>query len=106
MPTSKLLIAGAVAALLHMGAAVAQDPPPEQGGPPTQPTHPATQGEKQGATFESLDKDGDGRISKVEAEADSKVSQQFSMYDKNANGYIEKDEVMSSSNSPPTTPKE
>ena len=134
MTASRLLIAGSVAALLNIGVAVAQSPqpeqggqptqpthpampqpqdpsaqqtpPPEQGGQPTQPTHPATQGEKQGASFESLDKDSDGRISKTEAEADAKVSQQFAMYDKNGNGYIEKDEVNSSNNAPPATPKE
>jgi len=133
MTASRFLIAGSVAALLHIGVAVAQSPQPEQGGQPTQPTHPAmpqdqnpspqtpppeqsgqpsepthpaTQGEKQGATFESLDTDSDGRISKTEAEADSKVSQQFAMYDKNGNGYIEKNEVTSPETSPPATPKE
>jgi hypothetical protein len=106
MTVSRLLTAGAVAALLHIGLAAAQSPQPEQGGQPTHPTHPATEGSQQGASFESLDKDGDGRISKTEAQADMKVSRQFSMHDKNNNGYIEKDEVMSSTNSPPETPKE
>ena len=106
MTRSRLLTAGAVAALLHIGIAAAQSPQPEQGAKPTHPTHPATEGKQQGASFDALDKDGDGRISKVEAQADMKVSQQFSMYDKNGNGFIEKDEVMSSTNSPPETPKE
>ena len=96
MTASRLLITGAAAALLQIGLAAAQSP--------THPTHPAD-GEKQGPTFESLDKDGDGRISKTEADADSKVSAQFSRYDKNGNGFIEKDEVMSS-DSPPEAPKE
>jgi Ca2+-binding EF-hand superfamily protein len=81
-------------------------PASEQGGQPSQPTHPAMQAEQKGATFESLDKDSDGRISKAEAESDAKVSQQFTRYDKNGNGFIEKDEVTSSNNSPPETPKE
>ena len=121
MTASRFLIAGSVAALLHIGVAVAQTPTPAPTTPPTHPampgeqqptpspstppTHPAVEGRDQGATFETLDKDGDGRISKTEAQADMKVSQQFSRYDKNGNGFIEKDEVMSS-NAPPEMPKE
>ena len=122
MNASRLLIAGSVAALLHIGIAAAQTPTPSPTDQPAHPampgskenptpspsdppTHPAVEGKQQGGTFESLDKDGDGRISKTEAEADSKVSQQFSRYDKNGNGFIEKDEVMSS-NAPPEMPKE
>jgi hypothetical protein len=121
MTASRFLIAGSVAALLHIGVAVAQTPTPSPTTPPTHPavpgeqqptpspstppTHPAVEGREQGATFETLDKDGDGRISKTEAQADMKVAQQFSRYDKNGNGFIEKDEVMSS-NAPPETPKE
>jgi len=107
MTSSRYLIAGAAAALLQMGVAAAQSPPPEQGAQPTQPTHPAeADGKQRGATFESLDTDGDGRISKTEAAADPKVMQQFSMYDKNGNGYIEKSEVMSANDSPPEAPKQ
>ena len=133
MTASRLLTAGAVAALLQIGVAMAQSPQPEQGAQPTQPTHPAMPqqgdtpqqtpppeqggqpskpthpavegGHQKGVTFESLDKDSDGRISKTEAEADAKVSQQFTMYDKNGNGYIEREEVMSS-NTPPDAPKQ
>lgn len=103
MNASRFLIAGAVAALLQLGVAAAQSPPPEQGGKPTQPTHPTQP--KSGGTFETLDKDSDGRISKIEAEADAKVKQQFSMYDKNGNGFIERDEVMTPENAPPEPPK-
>jgi len=47
------------------------------------------------------------RISKSEAEADAKVKQQFSMYDKNGNGFIEKSEVMTpDESSPPEAPKQ
>ncbi len=102
--TSRFLIAGAVAALLQTGVAAAQTPPPpEQAGAPTQPTHPTQP--KSDASFASLDKDGDGRISKTEAEADAKVKQQFSMFDKNGNGFIDKDEVMSPESSQPEPPK-
>jgi Ca2+-binding EF-hand superfamily protein len=90
--------------MLHIGAAAAQSPPPEQAGAPTKPTHP-TQPKNDRATFESLDKDGDGRISRQEAESDAKVKQQFTMYDKNGNGYIDRDEVMTPSNTEPEPPK-
>jgi Ca2+-binding EF-hand superfamily protein len=91
MKASRLLIATAVAALLPFAGAVAQSPPPSD--PSTQP---AQEPQKQGATFESLDKDGDGRISKAEAAANANVSQQFSKYDQNGDGFIEKSEVSSS----------
>ena len=110
MQVSRFLIAGAVAALLQTAAAVAQTPPPAQTpptsattppeqGPPTQ--HPA-EGGQSGVSFESLDSNMDGRISKTEAAANDHVSKEFARYDKNANGYIEKEEV-----SPPaeSTPK-
>ena len=111
MQTSKVLITAAVAALLQAAAAVAQTPPaqtpptsattPPEQGPPTE--HPATGGQA-GVSFESLDTDSDGRISKTEAAANDHVKKDFGRYDKNANGYIEKEEV-----SPPvdtTAPKQ
>jgi hypothetical protein len=101
MHASKLLIAGAVAALLQTAVAVAQTPPPAQTpptsettppeqGPPTQ--HPAHGGQG-GVSFESLDADKDGRISKTEAAANDHVKKEFSRYDKDANGFIEEAEV-------------
>ena len=111
MQTSRVLITAAVAALLQTAVAVAQTPPaqtpptsattpPEQGSP-TQ--HPA-QGAQGGVSFESLDTDSDGRISKTEAAVNDHVTKDFARYDKNGNGYIEKEEV-----SPPvdtTAPKQ
>ena len=91
MKASRFLIAGSVAALLQAGAAFAQSPPTDQPAPPPQ--------DSQGATFESLDKDSDGRISKTEAAADANVAAQFSTYDQNGNGFIERDEVASANNS-------
>jgi Ca2+-binding EF-hand superfamily protein len=88
---SRLLIAGTVAALLPIAGAFAQSSAPPES------TQPAQQ---QGATFESLDKDSDGRISKTEAAANANVSAQFSRYDKNGNGFIEKDEVTVANTSP------
>jgi hypothetical protein len=96
MKASRLLIAGAVAALLPLAGAVAQSTTPSQADPPSPPAQDSQQG---GATFESLDKDGDGRISKAEAAANTNVSQQFSRYDKNGNGFIEKDEVTTTNRS-------
>ena len=85
MKSSRLLIAGAVAALLPLTAAIAQSTPPD---PATQP-----QPTQQGATFESLDTNSDGKISKEEAAANASVTAQFSRYDKDGNGFIEREEV-------------
>jgi Ca2+-binding EF-hand superfamily protein len=105
MKATHILIAGAVAALLPFAAAVAQDPPAQ-----SQATDPATQQAQpaqKGATFESLDTDSDGRISKTEAAANQSVLDQFSRYDKDGNGFIERSEVTSTnqSSSPETQPQ-
>ncbi len=97
MKASRLMIAGTVAALLPIAGAFAQSSTPAQGEP-----------QQQGATFESLDKDSDGRISKSEAAANANVTAQFSSYDLNGNGFIERDEVTNSNNSrsqPPSDKK-
>ncbi len=88
--------AGAVAALLPFAGAFAQ------GTTPPDTTQPAQ--ESQGATFESLDTNSDGRISKTEAAANANVTQQFSSYDKNGDGFIEKAEVSSANSAPSETP--
>ena len=85
MKAPRLLIAGTAAALLPLAAAMAQSPTPD----------PAEPRQQQGATFESLDKDSDGRISKSEAAVNANVTAQFSKYDLNGNGFIERDEVTS-----------
>jgi hypothetical protein len=99
---SRLLIAGAVAALLPFAGAVAQTPPPAD--PATQT--PSAEPPKGGATFESLDTDSDGRISRTEAASNASVSEQFSRYDQNANGYIEREEVTSANKTPAEEPKQ
>ena len=91
MKASKLLIAGAAAALLPFAGAIAQSPTAEPAPP---------QESQQGATFESLDTDSDGRISKTEAAVNANVTAQFSRYDKNGNGFIEKEEVTTSNTAP------
>jgi Ca2+-binding EF-hand superfamily protein len=99
MKATPFLIAGAVAAMLPLAAAVAQDPPSP--GPAQDPAQQSQSAPAQkGATFESLDADGDGRISKTEAEANQNVLDQFSRYDKDGNGYIERAEVTSTNTSP------
>jgi hypothetical protein len=99
----------AAAALLPL-VALAQTPTPEQ-----QPTEQPPQSEQpqsaptqqsQGATFESLDTDGDGRISKTEAEANADVKAQFSGYDLNGDGFIERAEVNQANDAQPTTPRQ
>jgi len=107
MKANHILIAGAVAALLPFAAAVAQDPPSQSPqSDPTQQSQPAQS--QKGATFESLDTDGDGRISKTEAAANESVLSQFSRYDKDGNGYIERAEVTSTnqSSSPDSQPQQ
>ena len=84
----------AVTALLPVAGALAQS-----ASPPAQ--EPQQQG---GATFESLDTDGDGRISKTEAAANEGVNAQFSRYDQNGDGYIERAEVNSANRTPPAEP--
>ena len=96
MKSSRLFIAAGVAALLPLTGAFAQSPTP----PAEEPAQPA----QQGATFESLDANSDGRISKEEAAVNASVTQQFSRYDKNGNGFIEKEEVSASNTTPPTDP--
>jgi len=97
MKASRLLIASAVAAMLPLASAVAQSPTSDPATPPAQDS-------QQGATFESLDKDSDGRISKSEAAANANVTAQFSSYDLNGNGFIERDEVSNANNARTKTP--
>jgi len=103
MKASRLLTAAAVAALLPMVAVVAQTPPPDHG----DQASPPAQSARHGSSFDALDTDKDGRISKTEAAANPDVSAQFSRYDVNGNGYIERDEVTATNNSaPPAEPKQ
>ena len=97
--TSRLLATGAALTLLPFAAAFAQSPSQDTPDPAQQP-------QQQGATFESLDTNSDGRISKAEAEANANVKAQFSSYDVNGDGYIERSEVNSTNNSQSETPKQ
>jgi hypothetical protein len=102
---SNVFIAGAAAALLPLAAAMAQQTPPAQD--PTaqdQPAQPAQQ--SRGTSFESLDTNSDGKISKAEAEANPTVKAQFSSYDQNGDGFIERDEVSSSNKSRSESPQQ
>jgi EF hand domain-containing protein len=95
MKATRLLIGG-VAALLPFVAAQAQTPPPPAPDSPPQ--------QQQGATFEQLDVNGDDKISKEEAAANSNVSAQFSRYDQDGNGFIERAEVASTNH--PSEPQQ
>ena len=100
MKATHSLVAGAAVVLLPL-AAFAQSPATES---PSQPPQSAPQ-QQGGTTFESLDKDSDGRISKVEAEANANVKAQFSSYDVNGDGFIERAEV-SQANGASKTPQQ
>jgi Ca2+-binding EF-hand superfamily protein len=92
----KLLITATATLLLPMAAAFAQSSAtPDQSAQPAQPA----QDQQQGTSFESLDTNKDGRISKSEAAASASVSAQFSKYDQNGDGYIERSEVNSANHS-------
>lgn len=93
---SGVMMASAVAALLPLTAALAQTPAE---------TQPAQGSQQEGATFESLDTNADGKISKAEAAANAGVTAQFSRYDQNGDGFIERAEVTSANAAPPTEKK-
>jgi len=93
MKASRILIVGTAVAFLPIAGAFAQS------AAQSEPPQPA----QQGATFESLDTDSDGRISKTEAAVNANVTAQFANYDKNGNGFIERDEV-GATNAPPKDP--
>ena len=103
MKASRLLVVAAMGALAPLAAAVAQTPdqapaPDTTAVPQSQTETPSSQ---KGSSFDSLDKNGDGRISKEEAAADENVTAQFSRYDKNGDGYIDRAEVSQANNPPP-----
>jgi len=54
-------------------------------------------GMKTTATFDALDKNADTQISKTEAAADSKLSDNFAALDTNGDGYLNKAEFMARS---------
>jgi Ca2+-binding EF-hand superfamily protein len=91
----------AAATLLPAAVVLAQTPPPAE---PGSPPRSEQREQSQGASFESLDADGDGRISRTEAAAHSGVSEQFAAYDLNKDGYIEREEVNRANSPAPTTP--
>ena len=103
MKSTRLLIAGAAVALMPFAGTFAQSPDPA-----TQPSQQPAQQQpaQQGTTFESLDANSDGKISKAEAAANENVSAQFSKYDQNGDGFIERSEVNSANgSSPPPSPQ-
>jgi hypothetical protein len=95
MKSTRLMIAGTAVALLPL-VGLAQSPDQR-----TQPSQPS----QQGATFESLDVNSDGKISKAEAAANENVNAQFSRYDQNGDGFIERAEVNSANTTQPASPQ-
>ena len=74
----------ALAAVLSVSAAFAQDNPA---------TQPSAQSSEQSADYSKLDKNGDGSISKDEAKMDPTLSAKFSDLDKDANGSLSTTEL-------------
>jgi hypothetical protein len=64
---------------------------------------PLTAAFAQGASFDSLDTNKDGKISKAEAAANESVAAQFSRYDVNGDGFIEPAEVGQANKAPTTS---
>jgi hypothetical protein len=73
------LIAVAVATVLSIGLAVADD----------------DKSKSTDATFKSLDRDTDQRLSKTEAAGDKMLSEHFAAVDVDRDGYLSKSEVTS-----------
>ena len=96
--TLALLAAGAFVFVTSAPVLAQSTTTPEQ---PAQPSQPAQQ---QGTSFESLDTNSDGKISKAEAAASSSVTAQFSKYDQNGDGFIERSEVNSANRAPSPEP--
>lgn len=71
-------IAVAVAAVLSIGLAVAEDDTSMKGAD---------------STFKSLDRDSDQRLSKTEASGDKMLSEHFAAADADGDGYLSKAEV-------------
>jgi hypothetical protein len=108
MKPSSLFVSGAAVALLPLAAAFAQQSTPPQPNPAQPPTQTSPEqgapdqnapSQGQGATFESLDTNGDGRISRTEAAVNATVEAQFSSYDRNGDGFIERAEVTQTNDS-------
>lgn len=78
-----------VAAALLASVAVAQVEPPTPAHPEEDPIESTAK-----ATFESLDRNKDERVSKAEAAADDGLSSEFAALDADADGYINKSEYM------------
>jgi len=86
-----------VPALLLSGIALAQTPPPTSGtpttpsSPPARPATPVTPPVSK-PMFKDLDKNQDGALDKTELLSISDLSQNFSTYDKDANGKLTESE--------------
>jgi len=78
-----------VAAALLASVAMAQVDPPVPAHPEEDPIESNAK-----ATFESLDRNKDERVSKAEAAADDGTSSQFAALDADADGYINKSEYL------------
>jgi Ca2+-binding EF-hand superfamily protein len=74
-----LIKVAALAAVLSVSAAFAQDKPAVE---------PSAQSSWQSADYSKLDVNGDGSISKDEAKADATLSAQFSELDKDKSGSL------------------
>ena len=70
-------------------------------GRPPQPTEPDTPATSGTASFDALDANKDGRISMPEASVDPKLVEEFSLADKDGDGYLDASEFANAVKAPP-----
>jgi hypothetical protein len=105
-PMKNALPVAAVAALIPLAGLAAQDarnpdPDPVTRDSRTRTTDPGTPATSGSASFEALDANKDGRISMVEASVDPRLVEEFSIADKNGDGYLDSNEYAVAIRTPP-----
>lgn len=85
------------------GAAVAQEPAPAGPLPATPPEDIGKPIGSPDAGFESLDGNGDRRLSRAEVKASLELTARFAEFDADGDGYLSRDEYAAFGREPPRT---